>query len=77
MQAIAGLESAFDAPLFPTNSSHLYCHKRAEWGRQNGACPWVRETLGTPLSQGEVDQTELRYVSLDLDNSRLDFSFLR
>ena len=28
-QAIAGPESAFDAPLFPTHSSHLYCHERA------------------------------------------------
>jgi len=32
MQAIAGPESAFDAPLFPTHSSHLCCHERAGWG---------------------------------------------
>jgi len=35
MQAIAGPESAFDAPLFPTHSSHLYCHERAGGGRQS------------------------------------------
>jgi len=50
MQVIAGPESAFDAPLFPTNFSHLCCHQRAGWGRQNWVCPRARETLGTPLS---------------------------
>ena len=32
MQAIAGPESLFDAPLFPTNSSHQCCYERAGWG---------------------------------------------
>ena len=44
MQATAGPESAFDAPLFPTHSSHLYCHQRAGRGRQNCVCPRARET---------------------------------
>jgi len=35
MQAIAGPESAFDAPLFPTHSSHLCSHEQAGWVRQN------------------------------------------
>jgi len=29
MQAIAGAQSAVDATLFPTHSSHLCCHERA------------------------------------------------
>jgi len=45
MQAIAGTESAFDAPLFPTYSSHLCRHERAGWGRQNWVCPRARESL--------------------------------
>jgi len=49
MQAIAGTESAFDAPLFPTYSSHLCRHERAGWGRQNWVCPRARESLGAPL----------------------------
>jgi len=49
MQAIAEPESAFDAPLFPTHSSHLCCHERAGWGRQNWVWPRAWETLGTPL----------------------------
>ena len=49
MQAIAGPEPAFDAPLFPTHSSHLCCHEQTGWGRQNWVCPRARETPGTPL----------------------------
>jgi len=51
LQVIAGLESAFDTTLFPTNSSHLYCHKGARWGRQDGVFHRARETLDTPLSK--------------------------
>ena len=39
MHAIAGSESAFDAPLFPTHSSQVCCQERAGWGRQNWVCP--------------------------------------
>jgi len=49
MQVIAGPESAFDAALFPTHSSHLCCHERAGWGRQNKVCPRALETLGMLL----------------------------
>jgi len=42
-------ESAFDAPLFPIQSSHLCCHERAGWGCPNWLCPRARETLHTPL----------------------------
>jgi len=63
MQAIAGPESLFDAPLFPTNSSHQCCYERAGWGgRQNWVFPRARETLGTslppsrfPLLKGQGD----------------------
>jgi len=49
MRAITGPESAFDAPLLPTQSSHLHCYERAGWGHQNWLCPRAREALGTPL----------------------------
>jgi len=49
MHAITGPESAFDAPLLQTHSSHLYWHEWAGWGRQNWICPRGREILGTPL----------------------------
>jgi len=49
MQATAEPQPTFDAPLFLTHSSRLYCHEWAGWGRQNWVCSRPRETLGTPL----------------------------
>ena len=37
-------------------TSHLCCHERAEWGRQNWLCPRVRKILGTPLPLGGPNQ---------------------
>jgi len=54
MHAIAGPESAFDLPLFPSDASHLCCHERSGWGRQNWLCPRAPETLGTPLIKRTV-----------------------
>jgi len=75
MQAIAGLESAFDAPLFPTNFSHICCHKRAGWGRQNGACPRVRESPVTPLVAGDLIETISFVLGVENDISNLSSRF--
>jgi len=45
MQATAEPQPTFDAPLFLTHSSRLYCHEWAGWGRQNWVCSRPRETL--------------------------------
>jgi len=45
MQVIAEPESAYDAPLFPTHSSHLCCHEQTGWGRQNEFAPRRGEPL--------------------------------
>jgi len=67
MQEIAGPESAFGVPLFPTHSSHLCCHERAGWGgRQNWVCPRARETLGMPLQWWPINPNDIHSATLTL-----------
>ena len=55
--------TAFDAPLLPTHSSHLCCHERAGWGRQNWLCPRAQEILGTPLVVGGLVPSKSKHVT--------------
>jgi len=63
MEAIAGLESAFDAPLFPTHSSHLCCHERVGWGAPKLSLP---PGAGNP--RYATDLTWSRDISIKLSN---------